>query len=194
MTLVEQLLQIAGEQRGYVTSADAETLGVNPVELRKMAARGRLERVGHGLYRLPTFPRRQNDELMVAVLWTGKRGVIGGQTALALYELCDVNPRRIDLTVPPGYRPRKAKGELYRVRHAELTDRDLDMVDDIPVVAPAVAISDAIADRVDPRLIDQAIRTARRREDLDVATEEHLRRELAHGSHRLTQRRARVGA
>lgn len=130
---------------------------------------------------MPTFPHRPNDELMVAVLWTGKRGTIGGQTALALHELCDVNPRRIDLTVPPGYWPRMAGSERYRIRHAELTVRDSIMVDDIPVVIPAVAIGDAIADHVDPRLIEQAIRTARRSDDLDVVTEERLRRELVYG-------------
>lgn len=80
-------------------------VGVNTVELRKMATRGRLERVAHGVYRLLTFPRRQHDDLMLAVLWTGKRGVIGGQTALALYELCDANPRRIDLVVPATTAP-----------------------------------------------------------------------------------------
>lgn len=179
MTLTERLLEVAGDQRGFVTPGDAEAVGVNPVELRKMAARGRLERVGHAVYRLPTFPHRPNDELMVAVLWTGKRGVIAGEAALALHDLCDVNPRRIDVAVPPGYRPRKAGGEHYRVRTAALRPRDLDVVDGIPTVTPAVAIGQGIEDYIDPQLIEQAIRTGRRRGDFDQHEEQQLRQQMA---------------
>lgn len=179
MALMDRLVEVAAEQRGFVTPADAEAVGVNPVELRKMAARGRLERVAHGVYRLAAFPHRHNDELMAAVLWTGKRGVIGGQTALALYELCDVNPRRIDVVVPVDYRPRKAGGEQYRVHHARLGPRDADIVEDIPVVVPDVAIAQAIAAHTDPRLIEQAIATARRRGHIDVGGEERLREQQA---------------
>lgn len=179
MSLMDRLVEVAAEQRGFVTPADAEAVGVNPVELRKMAARGRLERVAHGVYRLAAFPHRQHDELVVAVLWTGKRGVIGGQTALALYELCDVNPRRIDVVVPVGYRPRKAGGERYRVHRGRLGPRDADVVDDIPVVIPAVAIAQAITAHIDPRLIEQAIAAARRRGHIDVVSEERLREQQA---------------
>jgi predicted transcriptional regulator of viral defense system len=192
MALMDRLVEVAAEQRGFVTPADAEGVGVNPVELRKMAARGRLVRVAHGVYRLPTFPHRQHDELMVAVLWTGRRGVVGGQAALALYELCDVNPRRIDVVVPVEYRPRKAGGERYRVRHGRLGPRDVDVVDDIPVVVPAVAIAQAIADHIDPRLIDQAITTARRRGDIDVGDEERLREQQAAELKRPVRRKVRT--
>lgn len=179
MALMDRLLEVAGEQRGFLTPADAVAVDVNPVELRKMVARGRLDRIAHGVYRLPTFPHRPNDELMAAVLWTGKRGVIAGQTALALHELCDVTPRRIDLAVPAGYRPRKRGGERYRVRPARLRPRDVEVVDDIPVVVPEVAIVQAIAAHIDPRLVEQAIATGRRRGVLDVQDEQRLRELMA---------------
>lgn len=190
MPSIDRIVEVAAEQRGLVTPADAEAAGVNPVELRKMAARGRLERVAHGVYRIRAFPHRPNDELMVAVLWTGKRGAIAGQTALGLHELCDVNPRRIDLAVPTGYRPRKAGGEQYRIIHANLRPRDIDLVEDIPAVVPTVAIEQAIAAHLDPRLVDQAIATGRRLGHLDVRDEERLR-ELQHSElQRPAKRRA----
>ncbi len=190
MTLMDRLIGVAAEQRGFVTAADAEAVGVNPVELRKMAARGRLERVAHGVYRLATFPHRHNDELMVAVLWTGKRGVIGGQTALGLYALCDVNPRRIDVVVPDDYRPRKAGGEQYRVHHTRVGPRDTDIVDDIPVVVPRVAIAQAITAHIDPRLIEQAIATARRHGHIDLGAEQRLREQQSDELNRPPPRRA----
>lgn len=190
VTLIDRLIEVAAEQRGFVTPADAEAVEVNPVELRKMAARGRLERVAHGVYRIKAFPHRPNDELMVAVLWTGKRGAIAGQTALGLHELCDVNPRRIDLVVPIEYRPRKAGGEQYRIIHARLGARDVELVEDIPVVLPTVAIEQAIAAHIDPRLIEQAITTGRRLGHLDVGDEERLRELQAGELLRPAKRRA----
>lgn len=190
MTLLDRFIEVAAEQRGFVTSADAAAVGVNPVELRKMAARGRLERVAHGVYRIRAFPHRPNDELMVAVLWTGKRGAIAAQTALGLHELCDVNPRRIDLVVPVDYRPRKAGGEQYRIIHARLGARDVDLVEDIPVVVPTVAIEQAIGAHLHPHLVAQAIATGRRFGHLDVGDEERLRelqaRELGRPAKRRT--------
>jgi len=179
VALIDRLIAVAVEQRGFVTPTDAEAVGVEPVELRKMAARGRLERVAHGVYRIAAFPHRPYDELMIAVLWTGKRGVIGGQTALALHDLCDANPRRIDLVVPPGYRPRKAGGEQYRVRHARLGPRDVEMVNDIPVVVQQVAIGQAIDAHIDPRLVEQAIANAHRRGVLADGDAERLKERQA---------------
>ncbi len=85
----ERLLEVASGQRGFVTPADAEAVDVNPVELRKMAHRGRLEHPTWGVYRFVAFPRAANDELLMAVLWTGGRGAISHESALALYELCE---------------------------------------------------------------------------------------------------------
>lgn len=160
---MDRLLEVAGQQRGLVTTADARGCGVNPVELRKLTDRGRLERVGYGLYRIAAFPHRAGDDLMAAVLWTRRAGVIGGATALALHDLADVNPRRIDLTVPGGWRTRQRGGDQYRLRHADLPPEVIDEVADIPVVVPAQAIIEAVDDGVDPRLIDQAMGGAHRR-------------------------------
>ena len=44
---------------------------------------------------------------MEAVLWTGRRGALSHETALDLFELSDVNPSAIHLTVPRAFRTRK---------------------------------------------------------------------------------------
>ena len=178
--ILDRLLEAGGAQRGYVTAADAKDLDVNPTELRKLAARGRLARVAQGLYRLPTFPRAANDELMEATLWAGRRGVISHDSALRLHDLCDVNPVRIHVTVPSNYRPRKAGGQRYRIWPRDLGPQDLDEVDGIPVVAPARAIADGIDAALESTLVEQAIRTARERRLVTTKEERELRRRLAH--------------
>ncbi|MGH3497001.1 MAG: type IV toxin-antitoxin system AbiEi family antitoxin domain-containing protein, partial [Nocardioidaceae bacterium] len=57
MTIRDQVLERAVEQHGYVTTRDARELGIDPTQLRLMAARGRLERVARGVYRVPVLPR-----------------------------------------------------------------------------------------------------------------------------------------
>lgn len=171
----ERLLEVAATQRGYVTPTDALGVQVNPVELRKMAGRGRLEHVAHGVYRFAAFPRAANDELMQAVFWTGGRAVVSHDSALALYALCDVNPRFVHVTVPPGYRPRRRGGELYRVHTEALTAGDVDEYEGIPVVIPAKAIAQAASAGLDPGLVEQAVGTARRRDLIAHQDEQALR-------------------
>jgi len=178
MTVLERLLEIAGTQRGFITTRDAEAAGVAPVELRKLAQRGRLRNYAHGLYRLVAFPHRDHDELMRAALWADGRGVISHQTALRLWDLADVNPARIDVTVPAPYRPRRRGGEQYRIWVRRLDEADIDYVDDIPVVTPERAIVDAGKAGLQPRFVEQAIRTARERRLFGRETEMRIRDQI----------------
>lgn len=109
-----------------------------------MVAHGDLEHRAYGVYRIPTVPFDEYTELMEAVLWANGRGTIVGESALLLWDLADVNPRKIHIAVPPPYRPRRKDGDLYRVHQIRLTDADLDETHGVPVVTPAVAIRQAI--------------------------------------------------
>lgn len=176
----ERLLEVAGTQRGFVTPRNAVEVDVNPVELRKMAGRGRLEHLAQGLYRFAAFPRAANDELLQAVLWTGGRAVVSHESALALYALCDVNPRFVHVTIPPGYRPRRRGGELYRMHSEALDPTEVEEYEGIAVVTPAKAIGQGATSGVDPQLVEQAIATGRRR-DLITRSDEAMLRTLLSG-------------
>ena len=94
-TYREQLWELATGQHGYVTTTDAAELGVPDVELRKIAARGKLHRVGHGLYRFEDLPRTRTDQFYEAVALVGPGAHLTGDAVLAFHELGLVNPRRI---------------------------------------------------------------------------------------------------
>ncbi len=111
---------------------------------------------------------------MEAVLWAKGRGVIGGEAALVVWDLADVNPRRITVIVPMTYRPRRQGGELYRVRRMGLTPEEVDEVNAVPVVTPAVAIRQATGDGVPADLVEQAIRRAEARELIGRQTSARL--------------------
>lgn len=157
------LLNYAQQQYGYLTPDDARGLGIDPTQLRLMAARHTLEHLGHGLYRMPVVPVTQLDPYMEAVLWTGRRGVLSHETALDLLELCDVNPSAIHLTVPNGFRSRKAVPEIYRLHRFKLNPAEIGWHEGIPIVTSERAILGGIEHALGWQLIDQAITTARAR-------------------------------
>lgn len=144
MLIWDRLVEIAVEHHGYVTTRDARDMGVDPVQLRLLTARGRLERAGRAVYRVPVLPRSEHDDLAAAVAWTLGRGVISHESALALHVLADVNPSRIHLTVPRDNHPRAAGGQLYRLHRRSLQAADITSVDGIPVTAVVRTINDCL--------------------------------------------------
>lgn len=190
-TALERLLGPAAEQHGFIRPSDAEDVGVDPGLLRKLAAEGRLEHRGWGLYRIATMPATARDEYHEAVLWTKQPGVIAGEAALALWDLADVNPRRIEVVVPPTYHPRRKGAERYRFIRRALARNEIEEVDNIPVVTPKVAIRDGIKAGLANHLIEQAIVNARRRELIDPITEARLVVELADRRAKKPRRKSR---
>ena len=156
------LVDVAVDQHGFVTTDDARTVGVSPAALRAIAHRGDAERISQGLYRLRIVPVGDHDQLMEATLWPRGQGVISHDTALGLWELCDVNPAKVHVTVPAAARIRRQAPPAYAVHVRDRDPEDITRVDGIPVVTARRAILDGIDRHLDGRLIDQAVRTARR--------------------------------
>ena len=163
MTTLTRLWELAGEQHGFVTTQDAEGYGIPATTLVKAAARGRLWRVAHGVYRFPEFPETELDPYALATLWAAQRGVLSHETALQLHDLCDVEPEKIHLTVPRHCRIRRQGGDAYVIHHQDLVPEDLAWFEGIRIVTAERAIRQAIATAVAPHLVGQSIETARRR-------------------------------
>lgn len=157
-----ELFDVAAGQNGFVTSGDVRNLGGSNGVLVDLERHGHLERVERGLYRFVLFPTDPRDELMAAVLWPKDGGVISHDSALDLWELCDVNPTAIHLTVPKSERLRRRIPAGYVVYRRHLEPDDLATVDGIATVTPLRAILDGMERGLDGRLIAQGIDTATR--------------------------------
>jgi len=157
------LFEVASDQYGFITSEDVRELGGQDGALVDMARAGHLDRVARGLYRFRSYPTDERDELMAATLWPRRLGVISHDSALDLWDLCDVNPNRIHVTVPRSARLRRRVPPTYEVHERDLEPGELANVDGIPVVTPLRAILDGLERRLDRRLVDQAMDTAARR-------------------------------
>lgn len=156
--------QIAAEQHGYVTQHDARAAGVAATTLARMAERGTLVRSSHGVYRVPLIPVGPLDQYMEATLWPrGVRAVLSHETALDLYDLSDVNPTKIHITVPRAHRPQRVVPELYVMHRVDLRNDEITAFEGIAIVTPLRAVLDADAAGLGPALIGQAIADGRRR-------------------------------
>ncbi len=158
-----ELFEIAADQYGFITTQDVTSIGGRDQVLVDMERHGHLDRVARGLYRFRSLPPTARDELMAATLWPNRLGVISHDSALDLWDLCDVNPAKIHLTVPKTARIRRQVLPSYAVHVRDLAPADVANIEGIPVVTPLRAILDGFDQHLDRRLLDQAISAARRR-------------------------------
>lgn len=179
MAIWDRLVERAAERHGYVTTRDARDLGIDPTQLRLLAARGRLEHVARGVYRVEVLPRGPHDDLAEAVAWTLGRGVVSHESALVLHGIADVNPSRVHLTVPPDNYPRAAGGELYRLHRRDLAAADVTQTDGIPVTTVERTVRDCLADGTDPYQLRLAIDRAEAEGLVRQSVAKSLRRDIA---------------
>jgi predicted transcriptional regulator of viral defense system len=90
-----------------------------------------------------------------------------------LWELCDVNPAKVHVTVPARARIRRPVPPAFAVHSRDLPAADITRHNGIPVVTVRRAVLDGIERHLGGHLIDQAIATARatgqlRGADLDL--------------------------
>jgi predicted transcriptional regulator of viral defense system len=164
------LRDVALDQHGYVTTDDAVRRGVPPVELRKLAARGFLEKICYGVYRFEDIPRSNNDPYVEAVLCAGPGAALAGDAVLAMHGLGLVNPRQIRVAVPRQPR-RKTPHAVRLVWDRSMRPEDLTTYDGVRAQKISKAIEECRGHVMTERLLDagrQAIdRGLERRESIE---------------------------
>jgi predicted transcriptional regulator of viral defense system len=136
------LVGFASLQSGYFTAAQALEAGYSYQAQRYNVQQGNWLRVDRGSFRLPEWPPGQREDLVRWTLWSRHRAVVSHQTALSVHELGDVNPARVHLTVPPGFRKTVPGIVLYR---GELSAEDIGQREGYSVTVPMRSILDASA-------------------------------------------------
>lgn len=106
----ETIFEIAADNYGIITSSEARAAGITNKELVQYARRGRLERMGQGVYRLAQRVPEENDSYALAVALVGEGSFLYGEAVLGMLKLCPVNPSFIHVAVTrrirkslPGY-------------------------------------------------------------------------------------------
>lgn len=154
----DRLYAIAEDQQGYFTSADARSLGYDYPHQHFHVRRGNWVRVDHGIYRLKKFPAAEHEDLMRWWLWSRKKAVISHETAAAVYELADILPSKVHLTVPPGFRKKSPKALV--LHKARLNASEIEKRNGFPLTTPLRTIVDLARTRLDPERLSATVRDA----------------------------------
>ncbi len=153
---IDALYQVAEPQGGYLTTAQALEAAVSRRLLSHYAARGDLERVAHGIYRLHRFPVHRFGDLIATALWAGPGSAVSHDSALAVYGLGSAMPAVVHITVPRAFRG-KRPGVI--VHSASLSSAEITLRDDVPVTKVERTLCD-VASIGDPSMAGDAAREA----------------------------------
>ncbi|MFF1831784.1 type IV toxin-antitoxin system AbiEi family antitoxin domain-containing protein [Paenarthrobacter sp. NPDC058040] len=158
MTYRKTLRELAFETHGVITTVQAESVGVPAVEVRKLAARGALTRLGHGVYRMDEAPSGEFDEFAQAVALVGRGACLADETVLAAHHLAHVNLRRIRVAAPRRVRA-QLPGTVEVVRRAVPLDQQAS-IEGVPAMNVENAILGSRGRIMTDRLVE-ATRQAR---------------------------------
>jgi predicted transcriptional regulator of viral defense system len=134
----KELYRIAEAQGGYFTTKQAASLGYASNKRVYHVQAGNWLREHRGIYRLALFPEPNRPDLILWWLWSRDRsdrpaGFYSHQTALSLHELTDVNPSRLDMTVPPSFRRGVPVPGILRLHYGHIADAEWEVLFSVPV-------------------------------------------------------------
>jgi predicted transcriptional regulator of viral defense system len=151
-TYREQAWEIAVGRHGYVTTREAVQRGIPGIELVKMAARGKIRHLAHGIYRFDELPTSDLAPYYEAVLRVGDDSFLLGDAVLALHGLANVNPKRI--RVASKKRVRRNLPEWIRLESATVTPREVEVFESIRTTTVTRALLDARPYVMQERLLE----------------------------------------
>lgn len=140
-----RLFQIASDQGGYFTAAQALRVGYAYSQQHFHVVRGNWIRVHPGIFRLRDYPHGEREDLIRLTLWSHNRqgepqAVVSHHTALSVHELSDLMPAQIHLTVPSRFRKKPPKGCV--LHKAALSKDDVEMRIGFNVTTPLRTLLD----------------------------------------------------
>ena len=170
MTHYQKLFDIAADNYGIVTSAQAKREGISDKEMSAIAARGRIRRLGRGVYKIVDYIPVENDPYAEAVALVGDGAYLYGESVLGLLRLMPTNPTRIFIASPKRVR-RHLPGNI-RLKRAPSGQVPTEY-DGVPSQTVADAIKSCVGCVMGERLCD-AIEEAARQGFLDKAEKDDL--------------------
>lgn len=161
-----RLFEVAEQQQGFFTAKQAKAAGFAENTHPYHVQVGNWVREHRGIYRLALFPTADRPDLVVWALWSRNRseeveGVYSHQTALSLYDLSDVNPSKLHMTVPPDFRRNSDISGILVLHYADVPQSDVQAAQGFQFTRPLRTILDVIeAGTLERNFIRQALRQA----------------------------------
>jgi predicted transcriptional regulator of viral defense system len=183
MSYYEDIYETAADNYGFITSKEAQALGVPNVDLIKMARRGRLDHLGHGVYRLAKYFPTAYDKYAEAIVFVGPGSYLYGESVLAMHNLALVNPLRI--AVATARRVRKALPGFINLVSAS-DDTETTVYEGIPSQSVTEAIRTCRKSVMPERLLS-AVEDARKQGLVSEVESKKLKKEIRSGRKKTQQ-------
>ncbi len=164
-----RLNEVAQSQQGFFTTKQAIRAGFGEKTHSYHVNARNWIREHRGIYRLADFPMFEHPDLMRWYLWSQNRGEVpegtySHQTALSLYELSDLMPSKLHMTVPKAFRRMSEIPAILVLHRAQLDPHDVQEIHGVRVTRPLRTVVDLLrTGHVDRGLLKQAVNEAIRR-------------------------------
>jgi predicted transcriptional regulator of viral defense system len=161
-----RLFELAQQQQGNFTTKQAKAAGFAENTHPYHVQAGNWIREHRGIYRLALFPATDRPDLALWSLWSSNRkeeveGVYSHQTAISLFNLSDLNPAKLHMTVPRGFRRNSEIPGILVLHYADLPASDVQTGPGYKITRPLRTILDLIeSGEVERNFIRQALTQA----------------------------------
>lgn len=169
-----ELAEIAADQWGLVTAAQARRVGITAQNMSQMAKAGDLVRLAHGIYRLAGNPIDRHEDLRAAWLALDPSrtaadriteqdvDIVSHRSAALVLEIGDLAADVMEFTAPQRRQTRRTDVRLHR----GATHGDWALADGLPVATPLRIIADLAAAGIDRGHLATVVRDAMIKYDL----------------------------
>jgi len=162
-----RLFAIAESQGGYFTAKQAEEAGFDRTHHAYHVRAGNWQREHRGIYRLAQYPTPERPDLILWSLWSRNRddapqGVYSHQTALSLYDLTDLMPSKLHMTVPTRFRRMAEIPAILELHFSDLSPSEIEEREGYRITRPIRAIVEVSRD-VSAEMLTEAFSEARTR-------------------------------
>lgn len=149
-TSKDRLFAIASLQQGFFTSKQAREAGYVYSAHSYHVNMGNWVREHWGIYRLTRYATADRPDLVLWSLWSRDRkkdvpqGVYSHQTALTLYELSDIMPSKLHMTVPPNFHRGDKIPDVLVLHKAKIRPNEIDVRAGYRVTKPLRTLLDLV--------------------------------------------------
>jgi predicted transcriptional regulator of viral defense system len=177
MSKQDRLFEIADRQQGYFTIGQARDCGYYDSNVKRYIHSGEWQKIGRGVYRLVRYPMPDRPDLVEWSLWSrNKQGKVQGvwshETALDLYEVCDIMPSKLHMTVPKNFRKSGPFPSSLKLYFDDLGEKDWIEHQGYRVTTLVRTLIDlASSHEMSDDLLEQAVHEGRRQ---GMLTKEHI--------------------
>lgn len=158
-----KLYEYASGSQGYFTIKQALSAGYTYRLAHYHKEKGHWQDIDRGVFRLSNYPDSEHEELVRWSLWSRNRddipqAVISHETALDVYNLSDVMPSKIHLTVPPGFQ--KKPPDICILHRRILSPDVIKYHNGFQITTPLQTLIDCAETNLSSDYLEQAVRDA----------------------------------